>query len=252
MKDSIIKLSKKLIIFVLWLFIWELCSLFVNQELFLPSPLNVFIKLMQLLKEPIFWKSVFFTMLRVIISLLLSIALGIFMGILSGFFKIFREFLSPFITAMKSTPVISIIIIALIWFKSSNVAIFTSILICFPIIYTNVLSGISSLDKKYIDLMNLYNVKWIYRIKNVYIPFIKTYIYSSILMCIGIGWKVVVASEVLSTPIYSIGTNLLNCKNMLETEELFAWTIVIVIFSLIFEKIFIIYIKDKKIHNLKR
>ncbi len=62
-------------------------------------------------------------------------------------------------------------------------------------------------------------------------------------MCLGIGWKVSVASEVLSTPKYSIGLNLLNAKAMLATEELFSWTIVVVLLSLIFENIFKYYVK---------
>ena len=65
-------------------------------------------------------------------------------------------------------------------------------------------------------------------------------------MCMGIGWKVSVASEVLSTPNYSIGLNLLNAKTTLETSELFAWTIVIVILSFIFEKIFKYYLSRAK------
>lgn len=62
-------------------------------------------------------------------------------------------------------------------------------------------------------------------------------------MCLGIGWKVSVASEVLSTPRYSIGLNLLNAKATLATEELFAWTIVVVLLSLIFEKYLDIILK---------
>ena len=90
----------------------------------------------------------------------------------------------------------------------------------------------------------------IYIVKDIYIPNIKTYVESSILMCLGLAFKVSVASEVLSTPKYSIGLNILNSKSMLETEELFAWTIVVIILSLLFEVIFKIYIKNS--HSLRR
>ena len=62
-------------------------------------------------------------------------------------------------------------------------------------------------------------------------------------MCMGIGWKVSVASEVLSIPRYSIGLNLLSAKTTLETAELFAWTIVVVILSFMFEKVFKYYLQ---------
>lgn len=139
----------------------------------------------------------------------------------------------------------SIIIIALVWFKASNVSIFTTILICFPIIYTNIIEGIKSSDIKLIQMAKMYKVKKRYLIREFYIPSIRSYAISSILMCLGLAWKVSVTSEVLSTPKYSIGLNLLNSKTTLETEELFAWTIIVVMLSLLFELIFRYYVNKR-------
>ncbi|HBC98046.1 MAG TPA: ABC transporter permease, partial [Clostridium sp.] len=168
--------------------------------------------------------------------------IGIVLGVIAGLNRLVEEILDPLIITMKATPVMSIIIIALIWFTSSHVVIFTAILICFPIVYTNVIQGIKSVDKGLIQMANVYKVKGKYLLKDIYLPSIKNYIVSGILMCLGIGWKVSVASEVLSTPNYSIGLNILNSKTTLETPELFAWTIVVVILSFTFEKIFKYYL----------
>jgi NitT/TauT family transport system permease protein len=100
-------------------------------------------------------------------------------------------------------------------------------------------------DKNLIQMASVYRVKKKYLLKDIYLPSIKNYVVSGILMCLGIGWKVSVASEVLSTPNYSIGLNLLNSKNTLETPELFAWTIVVVILSFAFEKIFKYYLSKR-------
>ncbi|AZV57591.1 ABC transporter permease subunit [Clostridium sp. AWRP] len=240
------KIIKKLSILIFWMLIWELCSLFMNNSLLLPSPFEVLKTLIILMGKNYFWESVFNSILRVIIGILLSIAIGIITGVIAGMNKFIEELLEPLVVTVKSTPVISIIIIALVWFNSSNVVIFTAILICFPIIYTNVIEGIKSVDKYLIQMASVYNVKQKYVIKDIYLPSIKNYIISGIFMCLGIGWKVSVASEVLSTPNYSIGLNLLNAKTTLETSELFAWTIVIVILSFIFEKIFKYYLSRAK------
>ncbi|NEZ46425.1 ABC transporter permease subunit [Clostridium niameyense] len=252
MKNSITKLNKdkskllkKFFIVLFWIIIWELCSLIINKDILLPSPFNVFKTLINLMGKRYFWISVFKSITRVIIGLIISIIFGIVLGIISGLNKFLEEFLEPLIVIIKATPVMSIIIIALVWFKSSNVALFTTILMCFPIIYTNVLLGIKSVNKDLITMSQIYRVKKIHILKDIYIPSIKQYIISGILMCLGIGWKVCVASEVLSTPRYSIGLNLFNAKATLETEELFAWTIVVVLLSFIFEMFFKHYINKK-------
>lgn len=239
------KIIKKICIIIFWGLIWELCSLFINNPILLPSPIEVFKVLFLLIGKIYFWKSVFNSIFRVILGLSLSIALGILVGIIAGLNSFIEELLQPLMVVIKATPVMSIIILALVWFKSSNVVIFTTILICFPIIYTNVLQGITAVDMYLIQMANIYKVKKIYVIKDIYLPSIKHYIVSGILMCLGLGWKVSVASEILSTPRYSIGLNLLTAKSTLETAELFAWTIVVVLLSFIFELMFKYYIKNR-------
>ncbi|WP_333860887.1 ABC transporter permease [Clostridium sp.] len=246
MKTSITsetKIIKKIGILIFWILIWHVCSVFINEELLLPSPFQVLKSLVLLMGKFYFWKSVLSSVIRVIIGILLSVIIGIVLGLTAGLNKFFEELLEPVIVTVKATPVISIIIIALVWFSSSNVVIFTAILICFPIVYTNVIQGVKSIDKSLIQMAVVFKVKRKYILKDIYLPSIKNYIVSGILMCMGIGWKVSVASEVLSIPRYSIGLNLLSAKTTLETAELFAWTIVVVILSFMFEKVFKYYLQ---------
>ena len=250
MINSIMKINRRVFIILFWLLIWGVVSLYINNQVLFPSPKATFISLLNLIVQKYFWITIFSSVSRVVMGLLFSILLGIILGLCSGINVYLEEILMPLISAIKATPVMSIIILALVWFKASNVSIFTTILICFPIIYTNVVEGIKSTDLNLLQMANIYNVKKIYIVKDIYIPNIKTYVESSILMCLGLAFKVSVASEVLSTPKYSIGLNILNSKSMLETEELFAWTIVVIILSLLFEVIFKVYIKSS--HSLRR
>lgn len=247
MKSSITteskKITRKICILIFWFLIWELCSLFINNPLLLPSPMEVLEVLYVLIGKVYFWKSVFSSIFRVLAGLLFSITMGMLTGVAAGLIKFIEELLQPFLVVIKATPVMSIIILALVWFRSSNVVVFTTILICFPIIYTNVLQGIKAVDINLIQMAKIYNVRKKYIIKDIYLPSIRHYVISGILMCLGLGWKVAVASEILSTPKYSIGLNLLTAKSTLETAELFAWTIVVVLLSFIFEAIFKHYVK---------
>ena len=228
---------------IFWIIIWELGSLFINNDILLPSPLEVLQVLGQLVQKSYFWLSVLSSVGRVLMGLALSIGIGIALGIIAGINKYVEELLNPLLITIKSTPIMSIIILALVWFKSTNVAIFTAILICFPIIYTNVVQGIKAVDIQLLQMAEIYKVKSKYIIKDIYIPSIKHYIISGILMCLGLGWKVSVTSEVLATPKFSIGLNLLSAKATLETAELFAWTVVVVLLSFAFELAFKYYVR---------
>jgi len=71
----------------------------------------------------------------------------------------------------------------------------------------------------------------------IYLPSVTPEISASLNLIAGLSWKTVVAAEVLATPHFSMGYNLMNAKTYLETADLFAWTISIICFSLVFEKI---------------
>ena len=131
----------------------------------------------------------------------------------------------------------SFILIAVIWFKSDNVPIFICFLMCFPIIWTSVVGGINNVDQRLIDMAYVYKVDKRYIIKDIYIPSIIPYVTTSMITSLGLGWKVTVAAEVLSSPRFSIGTKLYDAKIYVESGQLFAWTLVVIILSLILEYI---------------
>ena len=57
------------------------------------------------------------------------------------------------------------------------------------------------------------------------------------------AWKAGVAAEVIGTPNGSIGKQLYLSKIYLDTDDLLAWTVILVLISVLFEKAFIWAIK---------
>jgi len=230
------RLCNTLLIIIIWAALWQIASMLVEQPLFLPSPYDTFLLLGQLLITSGFWLSVAFTFYRVALGIIISFAAGIATAFLAARFSVIEKFLQPFVAAVKSTPIMSIIILALVWFSSSNVPIFSCILLCFPIFYTNTLAGIKSVDVRLLELAAVYKVKRKRVIGEITIPSVMPHIYSAISVCLGFSWKAVVAAEVLSSPKFSLGYQLYKTKLSLETTELFAWTVAIILISLIVEK----------------
>lgn len=239
MRISTIKNSKiQTFIFILfWLLIWELAAKIINIPVILPSLEQTIQALMAMAKQLSFYQNVGFTLLRVFTGVGLSIVIGIILGMLSGLYAPIYRFLNPVMSVIKSTPVVSFIILALVWMQTNAIPIFVCFLMCVPIIWTNVTQGILDTDKKLLQMCSVFKVKYIRVIKDVYIPSVRGYIFSSIAASIGIGWKSTVAAEVLARPEISMGAGMYNAKIYLQTENLFALTLAVIILSFIFEYI---------------
>jgi len=216
---------------LIWILLWQMLYLKVGKEVLVPSPLHTLDELRSMLQEPKFYLQIAYTLKRVIIGVSLSFALGLLTALFSYLSQLIEAFLKPAITLMKSTPIMAIIILALLWFKSNEVPIFVCFLMCYPIVYTNVIAGLKALDEELIEMSKIFEVKGWLCIRKCYLPQLRPYLYAAFDLSVSMAWKVVIAAEVLAVPRYAIGYALLDAKRYLETREVFAWIIVIVSLS---------------------
>lgn len=182
-------------------------------------------------------------MSRILLGFLLGLVIGTALAVLSGKFAIIRTLFSPLISAMKSIPVASFTILALFWVGSENLSVLVSILICVPIVCSNMLEGIDNLDKKLGEMAKVFKIPVGRRFAGVYLSQLLPYFRSASRLAIGLSWKSGVAAEVIGIPDGSIGERLFMSKIYLETADLFAWTLVVILLSFLCEKLFIFAVK---------
>jgi len=115
------------------------------------------------------------------------------------------------------------------------VPVFISFLMCFPIIWTNTVTGIQNVDQKLLQMAKVYQVHRRDVILKIYLPSLTPFMNAAMITALGLAWKVSVAAEVLSHPRKAIGSELYTSKAYLDSPTLFAWTLVVVMLSLIFE-----------------
>lgn len=223
--------------------IWQIAASAIGNSLLLAAPFVVVQKLLQLCASMDFWGTILFTMSRIFAGFILGLAAGTILAVLSGRFRIMEVLLQPYIVAIKSTPVASFIVLFLIWLSAKSLSVFISFMMVFPIVYTNVLQGIKSTDEKLLEMADLFRVKWWRRIHYIYIPHLKPYLLSACSLAIGMSWKAGVAAELIGIPEGSIGERLYEAKVYLSSSDLFAWTVVIIVISILFEKLFIYFLK---------
>ncbi len=220
------------------LLLWHLAARAVGQRLLLVSPVDVAVRLGQLVFEKGFMASVLFSLSRIAAGFFLGLSAGILLAGLSAFFRGAELFLWPYLTAVKSVPVASFIIICLIWLDASSLSVFISFLMVFPVVYFNVLQGMKSTEKEMLQAAGLFRMPWRKRLFYLYLPQVEPFLLSACSTALGVAWKAGIAAEVIGIPDGSIGERLYEAKIYLNTPELLAWTVVIVILSVLFEKLF--------------
>ncbi len=231
-----------------WMIVWQLASIWLDSDILLVSPVKVVCRLSQLMMTAAFWKAVCFTLSRIASGFFLAVAAGVTLAAVSSYFTRVQELLAPFMLAVKSVPVASFIILALIWFSSRNLSILISFLMVLPIIYTSVLSGIRSVDRQLLEMAYVFRIPKLRVVRYIYLPQIMPFFYSACSVALGMSWKAGAAAEVIGIPKGSIGERLQQAKVYLDTPDLFAWTLVIVAASLFFEKI-VLYFMSKVVEK---
>lgn len=232
---------------IIWLAIWFIAAIIINDSFKFPGPVETIKALfVSIFPGEGFIQTVLTSLFRIIAGFTASCILGLVLGIWAGMRKGFADFMEPAVTVIKSTPVMSFIILAMIWFKFSTVPIIICFLMCFPIIYSNIREGISNTDGNLLAMAKVYKVSKSSIMKGIYLESIKPYFYSAANICLGLGFKVTVAAEVLANPDYGIGSRLYDAKIYLEPVEVFGWTFIILVLSYILEQLLKLAFRDKR------
>jgi NitT/TauT family transport system permease protein len=219
------------------LVLWKLLALYFDSDFIIPHPEKTLITTVSLFGDSQFLLIIGSTVFRGVTGFAISFLLGIAMGIIAGLSPNFNSFLRPILVTIRSTPVISIILLALIWLNASLVPIFIALLTMFPFICTNTIDGIKSVDRHLIQMATIYRVSQIRIVREVYIPAIMPFIISGASSALGIGWRAIIIGEVLSQPRYGIGTIMQSAQTFLNVDVVIAWTIIAVLISYAFERL---------------
>ncbi len=228
---------------LLALLLWQLLSILVGSDILLVSPIGVVKRLFTLVLEAEFLSTVGFTLSRIAVGFLLGLIAGTLLALLAGRFEIVEILLWPYMITVKSVPVASFVVVALIWFSASGLSALISFLMVLPIIYTNLLDGIKSVDKKMLEMADVFKMPHLRRLRFIWLPSVKPFLLSGCRISLGLAWKSGVAAELIGYPEGSVGEALYYSKLFLNTADLFAWTVVIVLLSIIFEKLFLFILK---------
>ena len=218
-----------------YLALWALLAAWIDQPLLLPTPLSVIQRLISLLPDPRFAATLGATLMRTLLAYVLGIAAAVILGALCARFRMMDLLLSPLLSAVRATPVTSFIVLALVWLSSPRVPVLTGFLMTLPVVYSALVQAIRAIDPKLMEMAQMYSFGRTKTLRHVVIPSVLPAFMQSCLASIGLCWKAVVAAEVIGVPKLAVGSKLYEAKIYLETDSLLAWTLTIVLLSVLLE-----------------
>ena len=222
-------------VLLFYLLLWALAARAVDVPLLLPSPAAVLTRLLSLLPQRAYWLTLGGTLLRTLEAYALGVGLAVLLAALCCRFRAADLLLSPLLSAVRATPVTSFIVLALVWLSSARVPVLTGLLMTLPVVYSAVVQAVRAVDSRLLEMARVHGFSPGRILRHVIVPSVLPAFVQSCLAAIGLCWKAVVAAEVIGVPKLAVGSRLYEAKIYLETDSLLAWTLTIVLLSVLLE-----------------
>ena len=217
--------------------VWQAGAMALGNDLLLVTPIAVARRLCELVVTADFRATLGFTFSRISLGFLLALA-GI-LAALSAAVPFIETLLRPYVAAIQSVPVASFIVIAFLWLSARRLSTFIAFLMVFPVLYTNLLQGIRAADRNLLEMADVFRLSPGRRVRCIFLPALRPALFAGCRVALGLCWKAGVAAEVIGVVARSVGGKLYDAKAYLEIADLFAWTVVIVAVSALFERVFL-------------
>lgn len=236
--------ARKAAVLLFWLLLWHGLALAMHNPILLVGPVDTLKALKELAALPSFWAAVLTSVRHIALGFLVAFFSGILTGVLAVCLPFVGELLAPVIQLMKSIPVASFIILALIWTGADRLSVFISFLVVYPVIHVNTASGLGAVNQALLEMARVFCVPFWKKAVYIYFPAVLPYLVSACRTALGMAFKSGIAAEVIGVPDGSIGEGLYLSKIYLSTAELFAWTLTIIAVSLLTEKLFLLLLQS--------
>ncbi len=215
--------------------IWHVASMRVMVSDILPGPRVVGATLWRLLGDGATYTIIGRTFFRLMIALLIASITGILLGLLAALSHAFDAFLQPVVTILRTVPVASIIVIAIIYLEPPNAVYLITFLMLFPIMHEATKQGVKNINPTILDAVSLEEHRLHSVITHIHLPLTFPYIKTAFLQSVGLGFKVLVMAEFIGQVQTSIGRALNYADMGMRYDLVFAWTIIIIVLVMVME-----------------
>ncbi|MBQ5992449.1 MAG: ABC transporter permease subunit [Clostridia bacterium] len=235
MRPILRKIAKVCVPIAVYILIWQLLSMLVGSRLLLlPSPLDTLRSMWKIVASKSGWLSIGMTIVRILAGFLLGCAVGIGFAVLTSHFRMFAWLLSPLRSLIKTTPITSFALILLVSVISGVVPVIVAMIVVIPMIWQTTEEAIRSRSVPLSEMARIYLSPW-KKFRCVTLPQVLPRFFASASTALGFAWKAVITAEILALPKLGIGRQMQFHKIHVEIPELFAWTLLVILLSVLLE-----------------
>lgn len=222
-----------------WLAVWMLVAALVAQPLILPGPGAVALTLLRLVCDGGTWAILVGSGARILGGLALAAVCGGALAGISSRSRAFAHLVAPALSFVKATPVACVVVLLLIWLGSARVSIAAVFLMALPGVYFSLAEGLAQANKPLKQMFRLHGVRgWRLFCAHTWrevLPFVL----SCARAVIGMSWKAGVAAELIGMATDTVGERIYQAKLLIETADLLAWTVLVVVASWACERVLV-------------
>ncbi|QET04966.1 MULTISPECIES: ABC transporter permease [Cupriavidus] len=201
----------------------------------LPGPAKVADALVALWHSDTFAADVGATFRRVLTGFLIATVIGTGLGLALGGSRMLARFFEPILTVFNTVSSAIWAIFAIIWFGISDATtIFVVFMTAMPLILTNVWEGAKTVDAQYVDLARSFRMSRLQILRKIYGPTILPHFFAGARLAFGFGWRVSLVAETIGSS-SGIGYRLRQAADLVQTDQVFAWTVLLVGLMLLLE-----------------
>lgn len=231
------EVTKKLLIILFWLLLWQTVISLLNKNLLIamPTPVTTVQSFLRLSGKREFWQAASCSLLRVVAGFCCAVIIGTVCAVISHRFKVFSDFFSPILRLMRAVPVAAFIILVFLWVKRDYIPQLIAFLTALPIMWTSTEKALEGVDKGLLEMSKVMSLSRVNTFRYIIFPSVKPTYSANLITGLGFSWKSGVAAEVICRSKASLGDMLIVSQSSIEYSEVFAITAVIIIFSVVLE-----------------
>ena len=195
----------------------------------LPSPIATIAAVLQLATQEANWQTALVTSRRALEGFALAALVGISAGIIAGYSAASIRLARPLVTLILGVPPIAWIVLAMIWFGSTDGMVVTTVAIAAtPAAFIGAAEGIMTRDRGLDDMARAFGAGPWRRFSTLAVRHVAAYVFPALVLTLGTAFKVSVMAEVLSNS-GGIGGGLARARSNLDVSEAMAWVLISVV-----------------------
>jgi NitT/TauT family transport system permease protein len=207
--------------------VWWLLSLRYGAYV-LPSPVAVLRGLSDVVASGEVWRHTGASLGRIAVGFGGAVAVAVTLGLVAFLSPVARTVVADALTVLNSTSVFVWIVISIIWFGLSNWApIFTTFMITLPVVASNIVEGVASVDRRLLEMGDVYRLSGRRKFTAIVVPSTLPYLVAGMKVGFGLALKVSVVAEIFGVT-SGIGYAMNYSREILATQMVFVWALVMI------------------------